>query len=363
MKKMLYLLHIDWHWIKQRPQFMAESLSKFYDVQCISPHWYNRKNLQTKRFDETLAIALDEIYGFPFGKKFNCIRLLNNKIRDLYIRYKVKRFKPDYIYITTPELYASWMDEFHGQIIYDCMDNHIALTKDNRVKELMGKYEKNLCDRADIILVSSINLKKYLIEKYRIDKNRKKMVLIRNGYNGEILNVNLEKQSNKNLDIGYIGTVSSWFDWETILSVCKLDLDVIFHIIGPLGADTRIPNNPQIKYEGIVEHDKLYEKIKGYDALMMPFIRNEIVESVDPVKLYEYINFGKDIISVYYDEIERFKDFVYFYHNMDEFMNALSVIRNSKKIKYSERDRLNFLQSSTWEFRAQKVLEACEGCK
>ena len=47
---------------------------------------------------------------------------------------------------------------------------------------------------------------------------------------------------------------------------------------------------------------------------MMPFILNELIESVDPVKLYEYINFEKNIICIKYDEILRFKDFVYFYN-------------------------------------------------
>ena len=32
MKKILYLMGIDWYWIKQRPQIIAEMLNKDYDV-------------------------------------------------------------------------------------------------------------------------------------------------------------------------------------------------------------------------------------------------------------------------------------------------------------------------------------------
>ena len=32
MKKVLYVMHISWGWIKQRPQFLAEELAKYYEV-------------------------------------------------------------------------------------------------------------------------------------------------------------------------------------------------------------------------------------------------------------------------------------------------------------------------------------------
>ena len=40
--------------------------------------------------------------------------------------------------------------------------------------------------------------------------------------------------------------------------------------------------------------------------MIMPFKLNELVKSVDPVKLYEYINYNKPIISIFYQEIKRY---------------------------------------------------------
>ena len=31
----LYVIHIDWNWIKQRPQFLAESLNVYYNVNVL----------------------------------------------------------------------------------------------------------------------------------------------------------------------------------------------------------------------------------------------------------------------------------------------------------------------------------------
>lgn len=35
MKKLLYLMGIDWYWIKQRPQILAELLSEDYEVTVV----------------------------------------------------------------------------------------------------------------------------------------------------------------------------------------------------------------------------------------------------------------------------------------------------------------------------------------
>lgn len=74
----------------------------------------------------------------------------------------------------------------------------------------------------------------------------------------------------------------------------------------------------------------------------MPFIINDIIESVDPVKLYEYINFNKNILTSYYEEIDRFDPFVYFYNSYDEFRKQIDLLKSNRKLKYSESERYSF---------------------
>ncbi|MGI6483581.1 MAG: hypothetical protein ACOX08_09975 [Methanobacterium sp.] len=35
MKKILYLMHLEWNWNKQRPQFIAEGLNDYFDIKVI----------------------------------------------------------------------------------------------------------------------------------------------------------------------------------------------------------------------------------------------------------------------------------------------------------------------------------------
>jgi glycosyltransferase involved in cell wall biosynthesis len=156
--------------------------------------------------------------------------------------------------------------------------------------------------------------------------------------------------------IGYIGTVAEWFDFELLRrSLLKYEF-LSYYIIGPCCC-TLISKTERLVFVGTIEHEKLYDTVKDYDCLVMPFLLNDTTEAVDPVKLYEYISFGKCIISIYYDEIERFRDFVYFYHNQEEYNQIIQVkSQDGFKPKYNRDQQEKFLKQNTWEERF-KVLK------
>ena len=93
----------------------------------------------------------------------------------------------------------------------------------------------------------------------------------------------------------------------------------------------------------------------------MPFKINEIVEAVDPVKLYEYINFNKNILSIKYKEIERFEEFVYFYTNYEEFKGNLERLIKNNTLKYSDEARRRFLKDNSWGKRVEMIEELLNG--
>lgn len=356
MKKILYLSHIDWNWIKQRPQFIVEELSKNNSVICVTPHWYNRKKLQYRENDNKNNIEFIEFYGVPKAKKYIWIRKWNNRARSILAHRICKKSLPDVIYIAHPELYNHWMKSYNGVIVYDCMDDHCALTDDHTVKVLIQEKEKQLIAAANIILVTSESLRILLRKKYKADE--RKIFSVRNGFSGKIIDVQdklLSVNCSGAFHIGYIGTVSSWFDLTSIIEILNKDDQIIIHIIGPIQPDISIPNHKQIIVEGIVEHDRLYEKISLYDALIMPFKVNDIVKSVDPVKLYEYINFFKPIISCYYDEIERFEPYVWFYGEAKGSLQEAVNKARTVGCKYSNKERLEMLHVSNWESRADTI--------
>lgn len=359
MEHILYLMHIDWNWIKQRPQFIAEGLSKKYSVDVVYKYAYRNKDYQQNE-KNIQNINLNKVFSFP--NKLAKVKLFS-KINNWIFRLKVKKIlnatSPAYVYITSPLLLKMLPSTFHGNIIYDCMDDHYALEPNCKMKKEVKDNEQKLINMAKYVLVSSVHLKNVLLKRYNII-NLDKIHVVRNGFKGPILSLSRSKNNSnsKVYKIAYCGTISDWFDFDMINKSLTDFNNIEYELIGPIdkSREFAIPENKKIKLIGTVDHDKLYEKIKYCDLLIMPFKLNNVIKSVDPVKLYEYINFDKNILTIRYKEIERFNSFVYFYNDYSEFKNCLmDLIQIDNTLKYSDHMRRLFLQKNTWKARITQI--------
>lgn len=343
--KILYLIHIDWYWIFQRPQIIELHLEKDFDCTVV-----NRKFLFSKKSksNNPLPHKMINIYQIPKEHKFKCIRLINKILFKLCIK-NIKNY--DYIWITYPLLYDFIPNNYNGKIIYDCMDNYVSMAP-SHLKKLIENQEQKLIHRADYVLASS----KKLME---IVPGLSKAFLIRNGYVfQESKQIKIANKKKKYI-ISYFGTISSWFDFELLNKSLNQFDNIEYHLIGPKEKILNLSNinlSSKIIFEGTVEHNNLYEKIKNDDALIMPFKINEIILSVDPVKLYEYICFGKCIISIWYPEIDRFAPFVYFYKSEQEYLALISNLsKNGFPPKYNKQQQNDFLKQNTWDERYNQI--------
>ena len=88
-----------------------------------------------------------------------------------------------------------------------------------------------------------------------------KLKVVRNGYNGEILEVPAEKRKGPKYIFAYVGTISHWFDFDILLKSLNEFEDIEYRLIGPVSGVT-IPENDRIKYLGSVDHQDIYSNIK-----------------------------------------------------------------------------------------------------
>lgn len=349
--KILYLIHIDWNWIFQRPQILALNLDKDNECVVVEHKTIFRRNSNLTR-ENRRTRKMIKAYRLPKEKKLEILKKWNCKL----YRNAVKDFNSyDAIWICYPSYFEYIPSDYRGKIIYDCMDNYVSMAEDS-LKNEINDVEQRLIKRADLIFTSSKRLKECI-------PNMQKAVLVRNGYVfSDIMKIKLSQIKDK-YQLGYFGTISSWFDFELLENSSKKYECVQYHLIGPT-EDARLSKKEKqiiergknldegIVYHGTVEHAELQNYIRNYDALIMPFIVNETILSVDPVKLYEYISCGKCIISVWYPEIDRFAPYVYFYKNAEEYNELLrKLIVNGFTPKYDEKQQKEFLMSNTWEER------------
>ena len=354
-KRMLYLSFIDWNWIKQRPQFIAEGLSDHFDVSVLYMFQNSRRKcLQKRTFNKE---KVSPIYSIPFSGRVRFLSPLNRKLVYCQFAWHLKKHQPDYIYLTYPTQVNLIPADFTGSVIYDCMDNHAALAGNNR-KEMIVQNEELMMKKADFVLVSSMNLRSVLLERYGIE-NESKIHLVRNGYSGNVLNATAKAGSDQDpFTISYVGTIGKWFNFDYVLKSLNDIPNLRYKLIGPVEVET--PQHDRIDYVGTLEHHKLYDAVKDTDCLVMPFMVNDIVASVDPVKLYEYINYNMNILCVRYPEIERFEPFVHFYEDYDGYLAEINSMIADSRIKYSNDVRVNFLLDNNWESRVDTIISVLQ---
>lgn len=356
MKKMIYFCPVDWRWIKQRPQFLAEELSRFYQMHVIYPFSKDRKGLQKGKKS---CVACTPYFTLPtLGGKLTCAAKINKVLVRWQAGIKIRLIKPDIIWITLPEQVEYVPQRYRSRLIYDCMDDYVAFNENGRKQIEIVRQENDLIQQANLIFASSENLKRKLCTRYQVSKE--KVVLLRNGYNANWKQSQTQTMNRKPLRIGYFGTISHWFDFELLLHSLEQRDDIEYHLYGPIAGGVQIPQNERLIYHGVVDHEDIERRAQELDVLMMPFKINELILSVDPVKLYEYICLNKNILCIRYPEVERFEPFTLFYRNLEEYLGNIDKLLDDHTPIYSREQAERFLTENSWERRAHSAYTAIE---
>ncbi|MHB0913506.1 MAG: glycosyltransferase [Armatimonadota bacterium] len=349
--RIIYLMHIDWRWIKQRPQFLAESLTKQHDVVVAYRINPSRKRLSSNESHvrRLPLLPIPRRLG-PWSEKLDAF------LQKIWLNIVLLRFRPQVVWVTFPTLYSYLPARLRDlPIVYDCMDDAAAFFNDDAARKRIISSESRLVRAATRVLCSSQTLCDRLIKQYGVAD---KVTLVRNSLSNELLEV--AQEPSKNLDnrqttnAAYIGTISEWFDFPSILSLLERLENLRVHLIGPSAC--RVPKHERLIYHGVVDRTRLREYVQPFDAFLMPFIINPLIEGVDPVKLYEYMAFGKETIAVYYKEIERFAPYVNLYSSSEEFYDLMRrLCAGTLERKAAPGEALAFLKENTWESRGEQV--------
>lgn len=354
--KILYLMHVDWNWIKQRPHFIAEKLHESgVEINVYyTTYFYKDKLTVNGRGD----LSINRIQRLPFSR-FKIIKSINEKLYKHLILKLLKKNKYDYVYITHPSLYLT---EINIPIIYDCMDDILAFNNNVESNMIMFEKECSLVNNAKYVLFTAEHLKATVLNRFKLENSSKYLISNNAIELPEVINQEekFDLGTNNRIKLVYIGTITEWFDFEMLKRMDSSKYE--FHLFGPVyNIKQNFPSNFII--HGTVPREKIFSIMQASDILIMPFCVTELIKSVNPVKLYEYIFSCKPVITVKYGESEKFSDFVYFYENGDvnSFVECIEkIVNNDMAAKNSSNNCKSFVNNNTWLKRTKDILEFIE---
>ena len=351
--RIMYIMHVDWDWAKQRPHFLAQHLSRSHDVVILYPYSWRRNHLAK---NDRKGVRLYPFFRLPFGGRFAFIGKINVFLFRIMASVFLKWQRPNIVWVLSPELFEYLPKCLSARLIYDCMDDVLAFPRNALRRDSLIANEKELINACSHIFCSSENLRDKLIarvghpEKYSVVYNAFEPSAFLNSSGG----AETGKKEGRYV-LGYVGTISSWFDFDALIKVVNEFTSIEIYLIGPTeNLGLNLPQHERIKFLGAVRHEDLLTYASGFDALLMPFQVTELIQSVDPIKLYEYIFFNKPIVSVRYAEIDRFAEFVDFYTNHEGLISIINrYLTEGFRKKYSDEMRDRFVATNTW---AQRVV-------
>ena len=175
--RVLFMMHVDWHWAKQRPHALAEELSSnpaFKVLVVYLPNW--RRGLLRKN---STHVTKAPIPLLPFASKSRVVRFANRELGKGFISLVIRFWRPGAVVVPYPTM----VEMLHPRsastpVVYDCMDlaTGFATTEPDRLE--MQKTEGALVARATAVITSSEHLRAH-VQSLGHDK----VTVVRNGAN------------------------------------------------------------------------------------------------------------------------------------------------------------------------------------
>lgn len=358
--KILYLMHLPWDWIKQRPHFLAEELSSLCPVEVVYRFYRVPFEGKLVRNPCRQSLQVRPVVILPFNR-FAPVAALNGLLLRAYLRRCIARF--DVVWFTHPEMFEAVgpIIPASARVVYDCMDNHCAfdlVTHNAALGRRIRKSEQALLDRCDTIFTSSQALGEMLASHYGV---KQPIHVVNNGIHLEqglplapLAPAMEAALAAAPFRLTFVGTIAGWLDANLLVAALDRFPGMTVFLFGP--SEVALPEHPRLRQMGPVSHEQVFTVMERSDALVMPFRVTELVRGVDPVKLYEYVYSGKPAISVDYPEVRKFAEFVYLYRGEEEFMTLLeNLLAGTVGPKRPAVACRNFARDNTWQKRAESV--------
>lgn len=344
--RLLYLQHVDWDWLPQRPHFLAAALaSRGHEVRVRYIRAHRRTGLLRSGLSTSCLQDVSPVVGVPKWDRL-LARTIDGELLRRAIDPLLDRRAVDGIWVSHPRWWPAVASVGSMPIIYDRMDDPVAMSACPRY---VRSLENDLIQRADVLVASSPALKN--------SSGRDDALEVRNAARDDVEWPALRESVPSRVRSGagteprrvlFFGTIGRWLDFEVLERLAE-STSVDLRLIGPI----RCPLSTQLRrcVDPTMTHEALMTLASEWaDCLILPFVQDSFAETVDPVKLYEYVALWKPILSPPLKVLELARAFIETYEGVEDVLEALERADTRPLPEHRE-----FVLGNTWEARAAAI--------
>ena len=152
----------------------------------------------------------------------------------------------------------------------------------------------------------------------------------------------------------YVGAIHYWFDVNLLAEVARRRDDVSFILIGQAHVPlTRLTDLPNVHFLGTRPPEELPAYLQHADVGLIPFIQSSLTDSINPLKMYEYLACGLPVVSTDLAEVRAMEAPVYLAQDVASFCDTLDAA-----LSIADADRgvyRAYAAQHTWQARYAQV--------
>jgi glycosyltransferase involved in cell wall biosynthesis len=155
--------------------------------------------------------------------------------------------------------------------------------------------------------------------------------------------------------LGFYGTLQDWVDLDLITHLAQRHPEWSIVLIGkPMIELSRLKGFSNIHVLGRKPHADLPAYCKGFSVGIIPYVLNERLLHVNPIKLREYLSAGLPVVSVDLPEVGPYGGLCAIAKDYDSFERAVAAALANDSPR-RRRERSEAMRGETWEARVADV--------
>jgi glycosyltransferase involved in cell wall biosynthesis len=288
-------------------------------------------------------------------------RLLNERMFRRHVRGVARKLGME-----RPLLWLNPHDAVHmpgrmGEraVLYDITDDWALASRPEREKLLIENQDQRLCRRADLVVVCSQSL----AQSRRA--HCKQLLLLPNGVDVghyQIAPCRKPSQSTSHPVFGYTGTLhDDRIDSDLIVQLAQAFPTGQIVLIGPnflsSASQQKLSAQPNVECAGPVPYARIAQEMQRFDVCIVPHTESAFTETLNPIKLWEYLACGKPIVST---NVAGFRDYPQLVHlaSGTAFIEACrQALQEDPALCQARRDEA---AQHSWDSRLDQLLATLE---
>ncbi len=374
MPDLIFVSIEDWDEVWRRNQFLCAGLARRHpemkilfvgQPRDVSRHLRTREGLQGKK-------AIGQAPGFPNITLFHPLKLLPNTLtagrlaNEALQRAQVRRAARE-VGVEKPVLWLNPHQAVHmagrmGEraVIYDITDDWTSIEQPEWLRRLTIRQDEALCRKADAVIVCSQRLyemKRPLARRLELIPNGVDASHYARVLDGEGPLPEACRQWDRPV-LGYVGTIHpDRVDTQLVEEIARKMERGTIALVGPqmLGKEEelRLVGTGRVRLTGSVPYADVPEYMRAFDVCITPHRMTVFTESLNPIKLWEYLAAGKPIVSTDVAGFRDYPELVRIARSADDFLRAcLEALNEGEEPKLLRRAEA---AKHSWDVRLEAV--------